>query len=110
MADKDSFSFEIKISVGEISKSSKGWTKELNLVSWNGRKAKYDIREWSPDHEKLGKGVTLSEEELRTLGKLIDQEIKRLDRGVSDAVDYANYRRTVHDKHECSESEILLPD
>ena len=60
MADKDSFSFEIKISVGEISKSSKGWTKELNLVSWNGRKAKYDIREWGPDHEKLGKGVTLS--------------------------------------------------
>lgn len=87
MADKDSFSFEIKTSVGEISKSSKGWTKELNLVSWNGRKAKYDILEWSPDHEKLGKGVTLSEE-LRTLGKLIDQEIKRLDRGVSDAVDY----------------------
>jgi hypothetical protein len=88
MADKDSFSFEIKTSVGEISKSSKGWAKELNLVSWNGRKAKYDIREWSPDHEKLGKGVTLSEEELRALGKLIDQEIKRLDRGVSDAVDY----------------------
>lgn len=88
MADKDSFSFEIKTSVGEISKSSKGWTKKLNLVSWNGRKAKYDIREWSPDHEKLGKGITLSEEELRTLGKLIDQEIKRLDLGVSDAVDY----------------------
>lgn len=88
MADKDSFSFEIKTSVGEISKSSKGWTKELNLISWNGRKAKHDIHEWSPDHEKLEKGVTLSEEELRTLGKLIDQEIKRLDHGVSDAVDY----------------------
>ena len=55
MAEKDSFSFEIKISVGEISKSSKGWTKELNLVSWNGRKARYDIREWSLEHEKLGK-------------------------------------------------------
>lgn len=88
MAEKDSFSFEIKISVSEISKSSKGWTKGLNLVSWNGRKAKYDIREWNPEHEKLGKGVTLSEEELRTLGKLIDQEIKRLERGISDAVDY----------------------
>lgn len=44
MADKDSFSFDIKTSVGVISESSKGWTKELNLVSWNGRKAKYDIR------------------------------------------------------------------
>ena len=45
MADKDSFSFDIKTSVGVISESSKGWTKELNFVSWNGRKAKYDIRE-----------------------------------------------------------------
>lgn len=88
MADKSSFTFDIQNSCGVISESSKGWTKELNFVSWNGRKPKYDIREWSPNHEKLGKGITLSEEELRQLGKLIDQEIIKLDRGVSDAVDY----------------------
>lgn len=88
MADKSSFTFDIQKSRGTISESSKGWTKELNLVSWNGRKPKYDIREWSPDHDKLGKGITLSEDELRQLGKLINEEIRKLDRGVSDAVDY----------------------
>lgn len=88
MADKSSFTFDIQKSRGTISESSKGWTKELNLVSWNGRNPKYDIREWSPDHEKLGKGITLSEDELRQLGKLINEEIRKLDRGVSDAVDY----------------------
>lgn len=59
-----------------------------NLVSWNGRKPKYDIREWNPNHERLGKGITMSEDELRKLGKLINEEIRKLDRGVSDAVDY----------------------
>ena len=43
------------------------WTKELNLVSWNDSVAKYDIREWSPDHSKMGKGVTLTKEELDAL-------------------------------------------
>lgn len=45
-----------------ISTSKKGWNKELNLISWNGREPKYDIREWSPEHDKMGKGITLSEE------------------------------------------------
>lgn len=87
MAEKDDIRFEIEHSCGILSDSSRGWTKELNLVSWNGRKAKYDIREWSPDHERLGKGVTLSEEELRTLGALIEQELKRLDHEGPDAAD-----------------------
>ena len=47
--------------------SQKGWTKELNLISWNGKRAKYDIREWSPNHEKMGKGITLSGDEVLTL-------------------------------------------
>jgi hypothetical protein len=63
--------FEITESVGVLSESTKGWTKELNLVSWNGREPKYDIREWSPGHEKMGKGVTLSEEEAMALGDLL---------------------------------------
>lgn len=50
-----------------LSTSPKGWTKELNLVSWNDKEPKYDIRDWSPDHEKMGKGVTLSAEELMAL-------------------------------------------
>lgn len=61
--------FEIKETIGVLSESAKGWTKELSLVSWNDNTPKYDIREWSPDHTKMGKGVTLTKEEL---GKLRD--------------------------------------
>ena len=64
--------FEIKKSLGVLSKSARGWTKELNLVSWNRREPKYDIREWDPEHEKMGKGVTLTEEELMALKKLLE--------------------------------------
>lgn len=59
--------FEIEKTIAVLSTSAKGWQKELNLVSWNNRSAKYDLREWSPDHSKMGKGVTLSEEELQAL-------------------------------------------
>ncbi len=66
--------FEIVQSLGVLSESPKGWTKELNLVSWNDREPKYDIREWSPDHEKMGKGVTLSKDEFDKLIKIIKGE------------------------------------
>jgi hypothetical protein len=64
--------FEIINTVGVLSESSKGWTKELNLISWSGREPKYDIREWDPEHEKMGKGVTLTVEELGRLKELLD--------------------------------------
>ena len=63
--------YEITKHIGVLSESAKGWTKELNLISWNGREAKYDIREWAPEHEKMGKGVTLSEDEMLELNKLL---------------------------------------
>ncbi|MGQ4668999.1 YdbC family protein [Metabacillus halosaccharovorans] len=59
--------FEITEQIAVLSESSKGWTKELNLISWNGREPKYDIRDWAPNHEKMGKGVTLTEEEFAKL-------------------------------------------
>ena len=59
--------FEIKDTIGILSESPKGWKKELNLISWNDKEPKYDIREWSPDHSKMGKGVTLTKEELEKL-------------------------------------------
>lgn len=62
--------FEITKHIGVISESSRGWTKELNLVSWNKREPKYDIREWDPEHEKMGKGITLTEEEVIALKDL----------------------------------------
>ena len=57
--------------LGVLSENTKGWRKELNLISWNGAAPKYDIRDWSPEHEKMGKGVTLSEEEYESLKKLM---------------------------------------
>jgi hypothetical protein len=59
--------FNITKKIALLSTGSKGWTKELNLVEWNGKPAKFDVREWSPDHERMGKGVTLNEEEAKTL-------------------------------------------
>ena len=49
------FNYEIMEELGVLSESSSGWTKELNLISWNGRPPKFDIRDWSPDHEKMFK-------------------------------------------------------
>ena len=59
--------FEITKTIACISTEKNGWTKELNLVSWNDRTPKYDLRTWSPDHQKMGKGVTLSNEEISAL-------------------------------------------
>lgn len=63
--------YEIIETLGVLSENAKGWKKELNLVSWNGREPKYDLRDWAPEHEKMGKGITLSKEELKVLKTLI---------------------------------------
>jgi hypothetical protein len=56
--------YDIKETIGVLLESPKGWKNEFNLISWNDKDPKYDIREWSPDHSKMGKGVTLTKEEL----------------------------------------------
>lgn len=59
-----------------ISGVDKKWQKELNLISWNGREPKYDIRDWDSSHEKMGKGVTFTRDELKRLRDiLIDLEL-----------------------------------
>jgi hypothetical protein len=65
--------YEIIKKIGTLSTSASGWSKELNLISWNDREPKYDLRDWSADHEKMGKGVTLSKEELSALKILLNQ-------------------------------------
>ena len=65
--------YEIVKKIGVLSKSASGWAKEFNLISWNERDAKYDIREWSADGGKMGKGVTLSKEELLALKELLNK-------------------------------------
>ncbi len=64
--------YEIVKKIGVLSKSASGWAKELNLISWNDRDAKYDLRDWSADGSKMGKGVTLSKEELIALKELLN--------------------------------------
>ncbi|MDR7870481.1 MAG: PC4/YdbC family ssDNA-binding protein [Tissierellaceae bacterium] len=64
--------FEITKSLGVLSESPKGWTKEINLVSWNKYPAKYDIREWDPDHEKMSKGITFTAEEIKELRDILN--------------------------------------
>ena len=69
--------YEIIEKIGVISENAKGWTKELNLISWNGANPKYDIRDWAPEHEKMGKGVTLTEEEAEKLKELLEERFLR---------------------------------
>ena len=64
--------YEIMETIGVISEGSKGWTKELNIISWNGAKPKFDLRDWAPNHEKMGKGITLTNEELLKLKELLE--------------------------------------
>ena len=59
--------YEIVKEICVLSESARGWTKELNLVSWNDRETKFDIREWAPEHTRMGKGVTLSKEEMQMI-------------------------------------------
>jgi hypothetical protein len=68
MAD---INYEIIKEIGVLSENAKGWRKELNLISWNDAAPKYDIRDWAPDHAKMGKGITLTREEADKLKSIL---------------------------------------
>jgi hypothetical protein len=68
------YKYEIIKEIGIISEQSKGWQKKLNLISWNNGTPKYDIRDWSPDGGKMGKGITLTADEATAFAKLISKE------------------------------------
>lgn len=63
--------YEITEQIGVISETARGWTREVNLISWNGREPKIDIRDWSPDHSKMSKGLTFTDDEIKELIKLV---------------------------------------
>ncbi len=65
------FEYEVVETLGVLSRQNNGWQKELNLVSWNKREPIYDIRTWNPDHTKMGKGVTLTAEEVAALKEAV---------------------------------------
>ena len=66
------FKFEIMEHIGVISEDTKGWKTELNLVSWNEREPKYEIRSWDEKHEKMGKGITLTVDQLEALKSILE--------------------------------------
>ena len=67
------FTYEITERIAVLSTNARGWERQLNLVSWNGNAPKYDLRDWSPDGTRMGKGISLSEEELKTLKGILDE-------------------------------------
>ena len=69
-------SFDIIKKVGVLSEAASGWRKELNLISWNVGEPKYDLRDWAPDHEKMGKGLTMTEEEAKALLALLEKGLQ----------------------------------
>ena len=68
--------YDIVEEIGVLSENAKGWRKELNKISWNGAAPKYDLRDWAPDHEKMGKGITLTSEEVQELYKILGKIVE----------------------------------
>ena len=64
--------YELVESIGIVSEGKNGWNKELSLIKWNEREAVYDIRTWSPDREKMGKGITITVEEAKVLREMLN--------------------------------------
>ena len=79
--DDRQVTFEIVEEIGIISTSGTGWQKELNIVAWNGNQGKYDIREWSPHHDRMSRGITLNEQEMRTIVDLLKRRVRYVPRG-----------------------------
>ena len=67
------FNYNIDEEIGVLSEKTTGWRRELNLISWNGREPKYDIRDWAPEHSKMAKGISLSLEEVKILKEILNQ-------------------------------------
>lgn len=65
--------YKIMAEIGVISENKAGWKKELNLIAWNGRAPKFDLRDWAPDHAKMGKGITLTNEEVAQLQTILNE-------------------------------------
>ncbi len=76
MAYNNDFRFEIVRKIATLSTEKSGWTKEINLVSYNDAPPKFDLRSWDPNHEKMGKGITLSRDEMKVLlDAMADEEV-----------------------------------
>lgn len=74
--------FDIIKNIGVLSEGAKGWKREVNVISWNDRKPKIDIRDWDEEHLKMRKGITISKEELNKLKEILSEiNVEELDIG-----------------------------
>jgi len=64
--------WDVKKTLGTIGEGNGGWKKEVNIVSWNERAPKIDIRPWDGEHKKMGKGITLSKDEVLKLKEILN--------------------------------------
>lgn len=71
--------YEIVKEIAVLSTGDSGYTKEINLISWNGKEPKYDLRSFSPNREKCGKGITLNADEAAALLKALQKELNSED-------------------------------
>ena len=71
--------YEIVKEIAVLSTGDSGYTKEINLISWNGKEPKYDIRSFSPNREKCCKGITLNADEAAALLKALQKELNSED-------------------------------
>lgn len=90
-------SFNIEKEIGVLSENEKGWTKEINVVSWNGGEPRYDIRSWSPEREKAGKGISLTIEEVNKMSELLGFGLDNI------KADTLNFDRTPKEEGEASD-------
>ena len=65
--------YDIEERIAVLSTNARGWERQLNLISWNGNPAKYDIRDWSPDGSRMSKGISLNAEEMKTLKGILEE-------------------------------------
>lgn len=73
MAAKKEFTYEIVKKLGVLSTNKSGWNREVNVMRWNNAKPKIDIRDWAPDHSKMGKGCSMTAEEVAILSEILDE-------------------------------------
>ena len=76
-SEKDRLRYQIVQSLGVLSTSQTGWTKELNIISWNDRPEKFDLRDWDPDHEHMSKGATFTREEAEKIRDILDEYLRQ---------------------------------
>ena len=68
--------FKLVEQLGVLDRHKSGWAREVNLVAWNGKPPKFDIRDWDPDHERMSRGITLHEREAIKLTQILAQRLQ----------------------------------